>query len=34
MSGDDKTAEMFVANDDETVEMDIEGGKVDTKRLG
>ena len=32
MSADDKTAEMAVANDDETAEMDISGGKVDTKR--
>jgi DsbC/DsbD-like thiol-disulfide interchange protein len=30
MSHEDKTAEMRVANDDETVEMDIESGKVDT----
>ena len=32
MSADEKTAEMPVANDDETTEMDISGGKVDTKR--
>ena len=32
MSADEKTAEMPVANDDETAEMDISGGKVDTKR--
>jgi hypothetical protein len=29
--GDDKRAELPVANDDETAEMDISGGKVDTK---
>ena len=32
MSADEKTAEMPVANDDETAEMDVSGGKVDTKR--
>jgi hypothetical protein len=32
MSADDKTAELRVANDDETVEMDIEGGTVNTRR--
>ena len=31
MSADDKTAEMAVAGNDDTVEMDVEGGKVDTK---
>ncbi len=31
MSGEDKTAELPVANDDETAEMEISGGKVDTK---
>ena len=34
MSHEDKTAEMPVANDDETAEMEIESGTVDTKRLG
>jgi len=34
MSHEDKTAELPVANDDETVEMEIESGTVDTKRLG
>jgi hypothetical protein len=34
MSHEDKTAEMPSANDDETAEMEIEGGTVDTKRLG
>ena len=34
MSQEDKTAEMPVANDDETAEMEIESGSVDTKRLG
>ena len=32
MSADDETAELRVANDDETVEMDIEGGTVNTRR--
>lgn len=32
MTADENTAEMPVANDDETAEMDISGGKVDTKR--
>ena len=31
MSAEDKTAEMPVAGNDDTVEMDVEGGKVDTK---
>ncbi len=31
MSGEDRTAELPVANDDETAEMEISGGKVDTK---
>ena len=31
MSSDESTAEMPVANDDETTEMEISGGKVDTK---
>ncbi len=34
MSAEDKTAEMPVANDDDTAEMEISGGTVDTKRLG
>ena len=34
MSHEDKTAELPVANDDETAEMEIESGTVDTKRLG
>ena len=32
MSSEDKTAKLSVANDDETIEMDAEGGKVDTRR--
>jgi hypothetical protein len=32
MTHEDPTAEMPVANDDETVEMDIEGGRVKTRR--
>ncbi len=31
MAADDKTAEMPAAGNDDTVEMDVEGGKVDTK---
>ena len=34
MSHEDKTAEMPVANDEDTAEMEIESGTVDTKRLG
>ncbi len=34
MSDDDVTTEMPVANDDETAEMEVSGGKVDTKRMG
>jgi hypothetical protein len=34
MSHEDKTAEMAVANDEDTAEMEIESGSVDTKRLG
>lgn len=34
MSHEDKTAEMPVANDDDTAEMEIESGTVDTKRMG
>lgn len=34
LSHEDKTAELPVANDDETAEMEIESGTVDTKRLG
>ncbi len=34
MSHEDKTAELPVANDDETAEMEIESGSVDTKRMG
>jgi murein DD-endopeptidase MepM/ murein hydrolase activator NlpD len=34
MSHEDKTAEMPVANDEDTAEMEVESGTVDTKRLG
>ena len=30
-SGEDKTKEMVAVSDDDTVEMDVEGGKVDTR---
>ncbi len=33
MTAEDKTAEMPVADNDDTVEMDVEGGKVDTKAV-
>ncbi|MDJ0793953.1 MAG: hypothetical protein QNI98_06860 [Woeseiaceae bacterium] len=33
MTADDKTAEMPAAGNDDTVEMDVEGGKVDTKAI-
>ena len=32
MSADEKTAEMPVANDDDTTEMEIEGGTINTKQ--
>jgi hypothetical protein len=31
MSADDKTAEMLRAGNDDTIEMEAEGGKLDTK---